>query len=183
MDYGADDRGGVGLDVDGAGVGGGELQGVEDGGGAAGVDAVAGEGGDDEGDGDLNGFGVFEGREIQLDFGRDLGRLQAGLRGIGCGFRQVSVVFDQISVAAVETRVEVAERSLAQGWGFAAMAVGFDVAAESLGHVLLLFYGGDPPPFGGGYFAGKLIVCYGLARQYVAKILILLCLPAKYRQA
>jgi hypothetical protein len=51
VDYGADDGGAVGLDVDGAGVGGGQLQGVEDGGGAAGVDAVAGEGSDDEGDG------------------------------------------------------------------------------------------------------------------------------------
>jgi hypothetical protein len=49
------------------------LQGVEDSGGAAGVDPVAGKGGDDEGDGDLDGLRVFQRREIQLDFGCDLG--------------------------------------------------------------------------------------------------------------
>ena len=44
------------------------------------------------------------------------------------------MVFEQVSVAAVQPGVEVAERSLAKRWGFAAAAVGFDVAAESLGH-------------------------------------------------
>jgi hypothetical protein len=70
-DDGADDGGGVGLGVDGAGVSGGQLEGVEDCGGSAGVDAVACEGGDDQRNGDLDGFGVFEGRKVQLDFGCD----------------------------------------------------------------------------------------------------------------
>ena len=41
---------------------------VEENRGAFGVDAVAGECGDEKRDGDLNGFGVFDGREIELDW-------------------------------------------------------------------------------------------------------------------
>jgi hypothetical protein len=129
VDYGTDDGGPVRLGIDGTGVGGGQLQRVEDGGGPSGVDAVACEGGNDEGDGDLYGFGVFEGRKIQLDFGGDLGGLQVRLGRIGRRFRQVSVVFDQVSVAAVQPGVEVAESGLAKRRGFAAAAVGFDVTA------------------------------------------------------
>jgi hypothetical protein len=65
------------------------------------------------------------------------------------------VVFDQISVAAVEARVEVAEGCLAKRWGFAAAAVGFDVAAESLGHGLAPFSCDYPSPFRAGVFCGE----------------------------
>ena len=62
------------------------------------------------------------------------------------------------------------------------MAVGFDVAAESFGHLWLLFVV-TPPPACVGYFAGKFIVCNGLKAGYAAKILNLQSLAAKYRQA
>jgi hypothetical protein len=71
----------------------------------------------------LDGFGVFKGREVQFDFRRDLGGLQDGLGW----FRQVLVVFDQLSVTAVQAGAEVAESGLAEGRGFAAAAVGFDM--------------------------------------------------------
>jgi hypothetical protein len=115
-DDGADYRGGVGFGIDKTGIGGGELQSIEDGGGSAGVDAVAGECGDDQRDCDLDGFGVFQGREVEFDFGCDLGGFQVGLGGFGRGFGYVAMVFDQIFVAAVEAGVEVAEGGLAEGW-------------------------------------------------------------------
>lgn len=40
---------------------------VEEDDGAFGGDAIAGESGDEEGDGDLDGFDVFEGREVEFD--------------------------------------------------------------------------------------------------------------------
>jgi hypothetical protein len=39
------------------------------------------------------------------------------------------MIFEQVSVAAVQPGVEVAEGGLAKGWGFAAATVGFDVTA------------------------------------------------------
>ena len=60
----ADDGSRRRFDGDGAGVAGGELQAVEEDCGTFGVDAVAGESGDEERDGDLDGFGVFEGWEF-----------------------------------------------------------------------------------------------------------------------
>jgi len=60
-------KGSVMMDL---GVGGGELEAVEEAGGAFGVDSVKSEGGDEEGDGDLDGFCVFEGGEVDLgEFG------------------------------------------------------------------------------------------------------------------
>jgi len=43
------------------------LETVEENRGAFGVDAVAGECGDEKRDGDLNGFGVFNGRQVEFD--------------------------------------------------------------------------------------------------------------------
>ncbi|HMF62705.1 MAG TPA: hypothetical protein VK608_01360 [Edaphobacter sp.] len=57
LDDGADDGLGEGLGDDGSCVGGSELEAVEEDGGAPGVDSVKSEGGDEEGDGDLDGFG------------------------------------------------------------------------------------------------------------------------------
>ena len=59
---GSCDGGGVGLDGDGFRIGGSELEAIEKDRGAFGVDAVAGEGGDEEGDGDLDGLGVLDRR-------------------------------------------------------------------------------------------------------------------------
>src|SRR5271155_4706771 len=102
---GADDGGGGGFDGDGAGVGGGELESVEEDGGAFGVDAVAGEGSDEEGDGDLDGFDVFEWRQVEFEwcgFGQELGSSGCVGRGVGLVFDEDRRVFDQIFVAAVQ---------------------------------------------------------------------------------
>ncbi len=117
---GADDGGGGGLDGDGAGVGGGELETVEENGGTFGVDAVACQGRDEEGDGDLDGFDVFEWWEIELEwsgFGQALVGFCCTGRGFGLIFEQDWGVFDQMLVAAVQAGVEVAEGRLAEGWG------------------------------------------------------------------
>jgi hypothetical protein len=60
---GADDVGCVGFGVEAGGVHGGQLEAVEEGGGAFGFEVAGGEGVDDDGEGDLDGFAVFEGGE------------------------------------------------------------------------------------------------------------------------
>jgi len=118
---GSSDGGGVGLDSDGFRVGGGQLKAVEKDCGALGVDAVAGEGGDEQGDGDLDGFGVFDGREVELDWilsgviGQVLGRSGCGCGRVGAAIGQGGGVFDQVPVAPVEARVEVAEGGETEG--------------------------------------------------------------------
>jgi hypothetical protein len=162
---GADDGGGVGFDDDGLRVGGGELEAVEEDGGAFGVDAIAGEGGDEEGDGDLDGLGVFDGREVEFDgivrgvIGQVLGAAGCRCDGIGVGLNeglnQGGAVFEQVFVAAVEAGVEVAEGGEAEGWGLAASSVGFDVAAGGGWHFWLLEVLVSPPSPPRGYFGGK----------------------------
>jgi len=111
----AGDGGGGGLDGDGARVGGGELEAVEQDRGAFGGDAIAGEGGDEERDGDLDGLDVFEGREVELDWilrgviGQVLRGSGGRGGGVGVEFDEGGAVFDQVFVAAVEAGVEVTE--------------------------------------------------------------------------
>lgn len=159
---GADDGGGVRLDGDGLGVGGGELEAVEEYCGALGVDAVAGEGGDEERDRDLDGLGVFNGREVEFDWilggviGQVLGGSGCGCGRVGVGIGERGAVFDQVSVATVEARVEVAEGRESERWGLAAFSVGFDVAAGCGWHFGSLNFefpvgmlvGYPPPPSG-----------------------------------
>ncbi len=57
--YGAGDGGSVRLDGDGTRVGGGELESVEKDRGAFAGDAIAGEGGDEKRDGDLDGLEIL----------------------------------------------------------------------------------------------------------------------------
>jgi hypothetical protein len=123
--------GGVGLGAQGGGVDGGELEAVEEGGGATGLQVSGGEGVDDDGEGDLDGFAVFEGGELDV------------LAGEGGGVAEAAV-------ALVEAVVEVAPYSRGEGGGFAAGSVGLDVAAEWVLH------GSSPwgvPP--GGYLRGS----------------------------
>ena len=136
---GSDDGGGGGFDGDGTGVGGGELEAVEEDGGAFGVDAVAGESGDEEGDGDLDRLDVFEGREVDFELiGQVLGLDSCRLGLVGAVFEQDGGCFDHVFVAAVEAGVEVAEGGETEAWGLAAASVGLDVAADSGFHFLLL---------------------------------------------
>ena len=134
---GADDGGGGGFDGDGAGIGGGELKAVEQDGGALGVDAVSGEGGDEKRDGDLDGFDVFERRQVEFEwsgFGQELWCSGCSRRGVGLVLEQNGGVFHQIFVAAVQAGVEVAEGRETEGWRFAAASVGLDVAADGSLH-------------------------------------------------
>lgn len=75
-----------------------------------------GEGVDDDGEGDLDGFAVFEGGEFNVLSGDEVAA--GGFGG------------PEGAVALVETVVEVAPVSLGERWGFAAGSVGFDVTAE-----------------------------------------------------
>ena len=101
LDYVADYSAGERLGGDGFCVGGGQLEAVEEDGGALGVDAVAGEGGDEERDGDLDGFGVFEDGEVDFD------EVGGGDVWGGPGDRRVGL--DHEVLALVDAGVEVAE--------------------------------------------------------------------------
>jgi len=107
---GADDGGGGGFDGDGAGVGRGELEAVEQDRGAFRVDAVTGEGGDEQRDGDLDGFDVFERRQVEFErIGQVLGLAGRRCGGVRIIFEQDRGAFDQVFVAAVQAGMEVAE--------------------------------------------------------------------------
>ena len=129
----ADDGGGVGDGLQALAVGGGQLEAVEEGVGAFGVDEVAGEGVEDLGDGELDGEAVLHGGE---------GDDEAAL-GEAFGADHAEAVE---AVALVEAVVEAAEVVVAEGDGVALDAIGLDVAAEVDAH------GGSPwgtPPGGG----------------------------------
>ncbi len=129
----ADDLGGVADDAQSAGVGGGEVESVEEGIGAALVDASGGEGVDHAGDGDLDGVAVFE-----------RGELEVAAAGLVAGLEEELVAVGV--VGAVEAVVEVAEDGTGEGCSAALEAAGLDVAAE------FDFHGGAPlgAPRGGG---------------------------------
>ena len=86
--------------------------------GAAGLDAVAGDGAGDERERDLDGVGVFEGGELDLD-GRGMGGVGGVERGVGL----------EAAFALLGAVVEVAEGAAAEGHAFAFVPVGLDVAA------------------------------------------------------
>src|ERR1700679_3112190 len=107
---GGDYGGGVGLELEVGGVHGSELETVEEGRGAFGLDLSGGEGVDDDGEGDLDGFAVFEGGELDVATGDEVA---ARGRGVAEG-----------GVALVEASVEVAVGGLVERWGVALETVG-----------------------------------------------------------
>jgi len=160
----ADDDGGSGLVVEVAGVGAGDLEAVEERGGSFGVDAVLGHGGDEHGEGELDGFAIFERGEVEDEGAVDLAEAVV-LGEEGLALHAVEMVFgDGVegggdllggidgAVAAVGIGVEVAEDLVVEGGRAAAGSVGVDVTADLGGHgVVLLGWVGEgyPPPYFG----------------------------------
>jgi hypothetical protein len=126
---------------EGAEVVAGQLQGVEEGAGAAVLDVSGGHVGEDEGDGDLDGLGVLEGREAHAGGGAG-----EGFGDLGEGFAVAEHLLDvfrgqeaegrgrrkALGVGVVEGAVEVAIGGAMDGGGLAAVAVGLDVAADGV---------------------------------------------------
>jgi len=102
--------------VEAASVVAGELQAIEQRGGALDVEIAGGEGVDDDGEGYLDGFAVLEGGELDVLAGDEVAA--GGLVGA------------EGSVALVEAVVEVAPVPVNERWGFATGSIGLDVAAE-----------------------------------------------------
>jgi hypothetical protein len=117
---GADGVGGVGFGVEASGVVAGELEAVEQGGGSLDVELAGGEGVDDDGESNLDGFAVFEGGELEVLAGDEVAASGGGVAEGG--------------VALVEAVVEVAPGASGECGAFALQAVGFDVAAEFVLH-------------------------------------------------
>ena len=91
-----------------------------------------GEGVDDDGESDLDGFAIFECGEFDVLAGDEVAA--SGLGGA------------EGAVALVEAVVEVAPDASGEGGAFALQAVGFDVAAEFVLHgVSLISWEGYPP--------------------------------------
>jgi hypothetical protein len=116
------------------GVGAGELEAVEEGGGVAAFELTGGEGVDDELESDLDGLAVLEGAELDVLAGDEVAGAGGGLAVGG--------------VALVEAGVEVAVRGAVKLGRAAGKAVGLDVATDGN------FHGGAPferwvPPGGG----------------------------------
>jgi hypothetical protein len=137
----ADDGGGFGA-AEAAAVGGGEVESVDEGVGALLGDDVGGQRVDDDGDGDLDGGGVFE-------FGQGEGAAVGGTVGVEVALSAVGVV------GAVEPAVEVTEGGSGEGYGSADEAVRLDVATEVDLHGCSLY-----PP--GGWVVSGLFSYFGL---------------------
>jgi hypothetical protein len=152
---GADTDGGVRLGEDAGGVGGGELQAVEEGRGAFGLELAGGQRIDDLGDGDLDGLAVLERAEFDVFAGNDV-EIETADLGLAVG-----------GVALVETGVEVAERRSGECGAAALDAIGSDGAAESDVHGFLL----EVPPTPPGGVGLKLNGCKHLATTGAAKYL------------
>jgi uncharacterized membrane protein len=112
------------------GVGGGELEAVEQGHGTFGFEAAGGQRVDDLGESDLDGVAVFEWGELNVLAGEE----------IALHSRRVTIA----AVALVETVVVVAPVSFGEGWGFALASIGPDVTAEWILHHGLLEVGYPP---------------------------------------
>ena len=112
---GADDVWGVGFGVEACGVHAGELETVEEGGGASGLEVAGGEGVDDDGEGDLDGLAVFEGGQFDVLAGDEVAASGGGGAEAGVGLVEVGVV--------------VAPLTSGEGWRAALDSPGSDVAA------------------------------------------------------
>ena len=134
------DIGWEGRGAEAGGVAAGELQAVEEGGGASGFKLAGGEGVDDDGERGLDGVAVFEGGELEAG-----GVLAGGGEGVA-----------EAGVSAVEARVVEAEGLRGKGGRTALSSVGLDVAAEIVLHGLApIGLAWVPAPPGGGTLAVK----------------------------
>jgi hypothetical protein len=125
----ADDSWSVGFRVETSGVVGGELQAVEQGSCATDVEVAGGQGVYDGRECNLNGFAVFECRQLDVLAGQEVTTGGAGVA--------------KLLVALVQAGVEVAPLLLGESWSLALKAVGLDVTAERVLHGRLLW--GCPP--------------------------------------
>jgi hypothetical protein len=120
----ADDLGGTADDAKSAGVGGGEIETVEEGVGSLLVDAAGGERIDYARDGELDGLPVLQCGELEEWGVAHLGGLEVDLVAVEV-------------VAAVKAVVEIAEDGSAELDGAALEAIGLDVTADLILHVFL----------------------------------------------
>ncbi len=139
-----------------ADVGGGDLEGVEDGGGALGVKAVLAERGEDHGERQLDGVGVFQHGQVELEGRAHVGEVVGEERlaeelfaGDGEGVDHVLCAVVRRAERAemgVDGLVVIAEGAVAQGKGAATGSVAADVTADGDGHDVSPPGGYPPPP-------------------------------------
>jgi hypothetical protein len=169
-------EGAFGDGVELVGVGAGDLEAVEEHGGVFGIDAAFGQGGDDQGECDLDGVTVLEGWEMELEgwvagLGEERVALGAVLQGHWVkdgGDRVAQLVAAEAAMAALELDVVVAEDLVDERERTAALSVDADVATEFGRHIVLWVEGtlwGYPPPPSLGFLAAN----YSKDRGYGSK--------------